>query len=509
MIYQLRVSLKHLPAPVWRRIEIDSSVTFTDLHYILQAAFEWEDCHLHTFFIRQSNGKTIKNRVEIGPDIDDLLAGPTSHYTKLNESTEIVSHWLTKKNDHCLYIYDFGDDWQHEIVLEKIIERKEDALYPRCTMAVGASPEEDSFGMLESIESIDSDRVCAEINQVYRNLFEENGTHSEEASHSEWLKLFELVDELKKLKPWQWMDNKHVFALNNPIDGDYVYCSVLGSAEQEYGLVTYIGQQGLKALDKFYTMPSIHDMIFEQHTLFISFSNRDELEKKDYQLIKSLGLKYRGKKQWPLFRSYVPGLYPWWLNKKEVELLTEILPQVINICLQMKEHRSLIPAYNGKEVVRFDTELQKYIFVVHPQEAAPVPVPEIQVNELFLQRMRKQMNRMYAPIEFDYFYLNDPIQEYPGQRPFFPLMMLAVECEQELIIYQDIVRMSELHTVADCLLDLINKLQLLPSEIYVQRHNLYTLLEPLANKLDIKLKKVPNLPVMTEVKEELFSELPF
>lgn len=507
MIYQLKVSLQHLPAPVWRRIEIDSSVTFTDLHYILQAAFKWENCHLHTFFIRQSNGKTMKNRVEIGPDIDDLPVG--SHYKKLNESAEIVSHWLTKKNDQCLYIYDFGDDWQHEIVLEKIIERKEDVFYPRCTMAVGASPEEDSFGMLENIESVNSDQVCADINQVYLNLFEENAMHLEEASHSEWLKLFELADELKKLKPWQWMDDQHVFALNNPIDGDYVYCSVLGSAEQEFGLVTYIGQQGLIALDKLYNMPSIHDIIFEQHALFVSFSNRDELEKEDYQLIKSLDLKYRGKKQWPLFRSYVPGLYPWWLNKKEVGLLTEILPQVINICLQMKEHPSLIPAYNEKEVVRFDDDLQKHKMTVHPKEAVPVQIPEIQVNELFLQRMRKQMNRLRAPIEFDFFYLNDPIQESPGQRPFFPLMVLVVECEQELIIHQDIIRSSELHTVADCLMEMINKLQMLPSEIYVQRHELFQLLEPLSNKLDIQLKEVPNLVVMNEVKEELFSELPF
>ena len=93
MIYQLKVSLKHLPAPVWRRIEIDSYMTFTDLHYIIQAAFEWEDCHLHTFFIRQSKGKAMKNkRIEIGPEIDDMPVGLTGEYTKLNESAEIVSH---------------------------------------------------------------------------------------------------------------------------------------------------------------------------------------------------------------------------------------------------------------------------------------------------------------------------------------------------------------------------------------------------------------------------------
>ncbi|MGN1385409.1 MAG: plasmid pRiA4b ORF-3 family protein [Bacillus sp. (in: firmicutes)] len=504
MIYQLKVSLKHLPAPIWRRIEIDSYMTFTDLHYILQAAFEWEDCHLHTFFIRQSKGKAMKNkRIEIGPEIDDMPVGLTGEYTKLNESAEIVSHWLTKKNDCCLYIYDFGDDWQHEIVLEKISEREEDVFYPRCTMAVGASPEEDSFGMLTKINTIDSDEECAVINQIFLEMFQENETHSEKASESEWLKAFELADELKKLKPWLWMEDQHIFALKNPIDGDYVYCSVLGSVEQEFGLVVYIGQQGLKALAKLYEMPSIHEIIFEQHCLQISFSNRDELEKEDYQLIKSLDLKYRGKKQWPLFRSYVPGMYPWSLNKKEVELLTEILPQIIKVCLQMKEHPSLITPYNGEEMAYFDADLQKHKLTINPEAEVHIPVPEIMVNELFLQKMRKQMNRMSAPIEFDYFYLNDPIQEYPGQRPFFPMMVLAVECEQELIIYQDIMRASELYSVSDCLLALINHLQMLPSEIYVERHELYTLLEPLTSKLDIKLREVPKLVIMSEVKEEL------
>lgn len=502
MIYQLKVSLKHMPSPVWRRIEIDSSITFAHLHSILQIAFEWDDCHLHNFFIHRSNGENIsKEKIEITPIMEDSCNFEL-FFNQLDEVEEMVAKWLVRKNDSCVYTYDFGDDWQHKIVLEKIVEREDNQFYPRCIKAEGVCPEEDSFGIFEEIEEVKSEELCAEINERYEEFFMMEPL---EASHKQWKELFSLADELKKLQPWTWMADDQIFSIKNPLTDESVYCSVMGAANQEFGLAVYIGKQGLDNLNKLVTMQPIDELIYEQKSILVSFSNRDELDKEDYRLIKSLDLKYRGKKQWPLFRSFVPGYYPWSLDRAEVELLIAIIPQVIHICIQLNEQPSLITFYNGKSLPFFDENGERQLIVTDNTEPEKQEADELPEDELYLKRMKKQYQRVNIPIEVDFFYLNEPVQEYEGQRPFFPIMVLAVERKNEMIVYHDLISHGELYTIPDCMVTMFESLEALPAEIWVQRDELYTLLEPLTSILEIKLKRVTKLSLMSDIKKELFS----
>ena len=502
MIYQLKVNLKHMPSPVWRQIEIDSSITFAHLHYMLQIAFEWEDAHLHSYFIHRSNGKNVlKERIEISPIMEGILDFALDA-TQLDEDEEVVEKWLVKENDSCIYTYDFGDDWQHEIILEKIVERVDGQFYPRCNQAEGISPEEDSFGMLEEIEKADSEEICNEINEHYREFFTMEPV---EASQKQWKELFSLADELKKLQPWTWMMDGQIFALKNPLNDETVYCSILGAANQEFGLAVYIGEKGLSNLNKLVTKQPIIELIYEQQSVLVSFSNRDELEKEDYALIKSLDLKYRGKKQWPLFRSFVPGYYPWFLNRAEVEMLIAIIPHVVHVCKQIKGQPSLVPPYDGKSMPSFDENGESRMIATDMIKSEKQTAGELPEDELYLKRMKKQYRRVDVPIEVDFFYLNEPVQKYEGQRPFFPIMILAVERENELIVYQDLISPDEMDAIPDCMMTLFQNLEALPTEIWIQRDELRSQLEPLASILDIKLKHLPKLKLMSEIKKELFA----
>jgi len=61
--------------------------------------------------------------------------------------------WFKKEKDKAFYTYDFGDSWEHEVVLEKVLERDPEAQYPRCTAARRLTPDEDSRGeVIEAIE---------------------------------------------------------------------------------------------------------------------------------------------------------------------------------------------------------------------------------------------------------------------------------------------------------------------------------------------------------------------
>ncbi|MCC5896081.1 MAG: plasmid pRiA4b ORF-3 family protein [Alkalibacterium sp.] len=158
MIYQFKVALKDVGVPVWRRLQLDSESTFEDFHYSLMAAFDWLGYHLHEFDIRKTNGtrssavrigskdETPSNLLDSFPDPFRQNTAPSSlEYPRFFEEKDIrISDWFKKEKDRALYTYDFGDNWEHVIVLEKIVEADPNTAYPLCLKAKNDTPLEDS-----------------------------------------------------------------------------------------------------------------------------------------------------------------------------------------------------------------------------------------------------------------------------------------------------------------------------------------------------------------------------
>ena len=106
-IYQFKVTLKESHPPIWRRIQVPDC-TLGELHEVLQVVMGWEDCHLHQFIVR---GKYY------GPlDPEDSLWDSGNAGRGEDSISQIVK---TGRKVRFIYEYDFGDSWQHEIVLEK------------------------------------------------------------------------------------------------------------------------------------------------------------------------------------------------------------------------------------------------------------------------------------------------------------------------------------------------------------------------------------------------------
>lgn len=156
MIYQLKVSLQHMSPPIWRRVLVDPDLTLLELHHTIQRLFEWEDYHLHDFLAIRINGENVRQsglRIGIGDDENGIFGGYA-----YDETVEKLTNWLVKEKDKLFYMYDFGDDWGHEIVLEKILDHDSKLTYPTCVKVKGAAPEEDS-----RFEWIDEEKQVEEI----------------------------------------------------------------------------------------------------------------------------------------------------------------------------------------------------------------------------------------------------------------------------------------------------------------------------------------------------------
>jgi len=132
-VHRVKVSLHGARPPVWRRIEIPSAMRLDLVHAVIQVAFYWHGLHLHAF-------ETVCG--EFGaPDDDDDWA------ERKDETAAALAQVAVAEKAKVVYVYDFGDDWRHDIVVEKIAPAEPGVAYPRCTGGRREAPPENCGGI--------------------------------------------------------------------------------------------------------------------------------------------------------------------------------------------------------------------------------------------------------------------------------------------------------------------------------------------------------------------------
>ncbi|MCZ2149651.1 MAG: plasmid pRiA4b ORF-3 family protein [Bryobacterales bacterium] len=133
-VFQLQVRLRDIEPAIWRRIHVWEDVKLPQLHRVFQMLFNWEDYHLHDFVVGR--------RVYSVPDPDDDL----NERKVIDEKGVPLSRIVDRVGDTFVYSYDFGDDWQHDVLLEAILLPEPGAFYPRCIAGARNGPPEDAGG---------------------------------------------------------------------------------------------------------------------------------------------------------------------------------------------------------------------------------------------------------------------------------------------------------------------------------------------------------------------------
>ncbi|MDT0329437.1 plasmid pRiA4b ORF-3 family protein [Nocardiopsis lambiniae] len=134
--YRVRVEITGTKPPVWRRLELDSELFLNEVHTILQAAFGWEDYHLHGF---ASGGSYYSREAELYLCPFEAQEGKPG----LPEEQVRLDEVLAEEGDRLSYLYDFGDGWEHLLTLQAVLPREEEAPRARCTAGKRAAPPED------------------------------------------------------------------------------------------------------------------------------------------------------------------------------------------------------------------------------------------------------------------------------------------------------------------------------------------------------------------------------
>jgi hypothetical protein len=149
-IYQIKVTLDDTYPPVWRRFQVPANTTLLKLHDILQIVMGWVDYHLHMF--------TIEGTIYGDPADDEY-----GDLGTIDESRIKLNQVIHRAGQRFSYEYDFGDSWDHTLLVEKILPPQEGVRYPICLKGKRACPPEDVGGVwgyekfLEAIRNPDHD----------------------------------------------------------------------------------------------------------------------------------------------------------------------------------------------------------------------------------------------------------------------------------------------------------------------------------------------------------------
>ncbi len=133
-IFSLKIKLLHLEPVIWRRFAVSGDLKLNELHEVIQIVMGWVGGHLHDFKI----GKQLYECPELDSDFADSEAA--------DEREVRLSDVVKKTGTRFAYVYDFGDDWQHELLVEDISSPEKGIKYPICLEGERSCPPEDCGG---------------------------------------------------------------------------------------------------------------------------------------------------------------------------------------------------------------------------------------------------------------------------------------------------------------------------------------------------------------------------
>lgn len=133
-IYQLRIALRYIKPPIWRRVLVPDNWLLGDLHRVFVSVMGWAGYHMHAFRFgggfKQQEYAARSTAMECGMGIRD-------------EDSFFLNQVICRRGQVFSYEYDFGDSWLHEVKVEKILPYDPSVVLPVCVAGERACPPED------------------------------------------------------------------------------------------------------------------------------------------------------------------------------------------------------------------------------------------------------------------------------------------------------------------------------------------------------------------------------
>jgi len=335
-------------------------------------------------------------------------------------------------------------------------------------------------------------------------------------SLSEWRALYDAALKFRELAPWKWMTDDQLFAVRDPESQEVGYCSVLGELDEVYALSVYPGPQGLYTYLRMEANgpgSGYRDMRLYLRCIMAEFEDRSALEPKDAKVLKALGLRTRGRKSAPMFRTHEPFKHPWFLNATEARFMTVMLEQAWDVCSRAKVDDSLIIVDEEAPLL---TRVRPDSILDVPWEDQRSPFPASPEEQLFvvrpdpfdLARIKAQVSKGRGTWEIDFGCAPFPLQEVRGERPVYPLILMIVDHDSGMVLSMDLEKSVEGEAaLLQLFLSRVRTSLAIPRKLLFANPAVFTYFEEVARGLGIKMELQDRLPAMDAAYDALAGDL--
>lgn len=327
----------------------------------------------------------------------------------------------------------------------------------------------------------------------------------------DWRELYEIAARVKTLAPWTFMRETDVFGIDRTDQGGTMFVSVMGSLGEHLAVSIYPDVAAISAYWRLFKDDNAGaDDLLEIPQLQLSFENREYLERADLQVIKQLGLKFKGPNAWPRFRSIRPGYAPWFVDESEAPMLRVGLEQLLEVAPRIKSDPSLVQLPEPRYLVRSEVPdggqrrwADDFRDVAEVIAVVPRFLPDADTVKKCHQ-LPKAENR----IQLDFRRTPMRVGE-AKERPRFAYCLLGVDSQSGLIVGQQLFAVETsigdmLRSVPQTLIEWFQGGGARPSQLVVRQGRAADMFRPTCEALGIELRAARSLPQLDPALQSLF-----
>ncbi len=332
------------------------------------------------------------------------------------------------------------------------------------------------------------------------------------ANRKTWEDLYQAATVFSDLAPWEWMYDSDIFGVEDPVSGEIGWCCIMGAAGQVFALGCYPGEEGYHSYARLVAnagenLSETDELALglDQKILKVEFVDRNEVDKTDRAVFKSLGLKFRGHNQWVQARDMSPGYLPHYMTDRQAAFMTHCLQQAIEVAKRFREDEETLKDTKGRMLVRTPSGQNgnltwKDSNLPEPEWEEP---PMREVNSFLVNRAKKELKREKAAICFSLDYMPSPILEGPEEtRPFFSKIAMWIAYGSSFILGFKLFTPKEFDREFEpAFFEQLHEIEIIPEQLVVNSGLAYDAVEPITQALGIELIFEPDLDEFNEVRE--------
>lgn len=323
-----------------------------------------------------------------------------------------------------------------------------------------------------------------------------------------WTRLYDAVDLLKAQKPWELLESYDFITVEHKNGKGAAYCRVLDETENAYAVNVYESSDAL--FDIIYGMENEeipwHQESRYNNCLSVIYIDRTDLPSEDRKMIDLLGRKYRGRKTWPMFRSYEKGHVIMPLNVREAARLADVLEQMIPTITDIRV-KNLMADLDGEKTIlrRFNKKAKSWETLVGTLDNVPKQVERFTVTDEIMMGQLKKRKKLKTVVEIDvmhhiFSYEND----FDG-KPRLERILLACEVgkpSEPFITSPLYPQDKEIEMILDVLLGYVEEVGR-PAEIRLRDDMIQWAIIEICDELGIKTTVSGDLPVIDSIFESI------